>query len=43
MEKERTINIILANDKPQDNKIFDADGVKSKTILLNYLVYMEGM
>ena len=41
MELKETINIILANDKPQDNKVFDEDGVKSKLILLNYLVDME--
>ena len=43
MELKETINIILANDKPQDNKIFDEDGVKSKLILLNYLVDMEDL
>jgi len=43
MELKETINIILANDKPLDNKVFDEDGVKSKLILLNYLVDMEDM
>ena len=41
LELKETINIILANDKPQDNKIFDEEGVKSKLILLNYLIDME--
>jgi hypothetical protein len=41
MELKETINIILANDKPHKNKIFDEEGVKSKLILLNYLVDME--
>ena len=43
MELKETINVILANDKPQDNKIFDEEGVKSKLILLNYLVDMEDL
>ncbi|NPA59838.1 MAG: hypothetical protein GXO30_05175 [Epsilonproteobacteria bacterium] len=41
MELKEMINVVLANDKPQENKIFDEDGVKSKMILLNYLVDME--
>jgi hypothetical protein len=41
MELKEMINIVLANDKPQNNKVFDEDGVKSKMILLNYLVDME--
>ena len=43
MELKEMINIILANDKPQDNKVFDKDGVKSKLILLNYLLDMEDL
>jgi len=41
MQLKEMINVVLANDKPQDNKVFDEDGVKSKMILLNYLVDME--
>ncbi len=41
MELKEMINIILANDKPQDNKIFDNEKVKSKVILLNYLIDLE--
>ena len=41
IELKEMINVILANDKPQDNKIFDENGVKSKMILLNYLLDME--
>ncbi len=43
MELKEIINMVLANEKPQDNKIFDEDGVKSKMILLNYLVDMEDL
>lgn len=43
MELKEMINVILANDKPQDNSIFDEDGVKSKIILLNYLIDMEDL
>jgi hypothetical protein len=43
MKLKETINYILANDKPQDNEIFDNDEVKNKTILLNYLVDMEDL
>lgn len=41
MELKDMINGVLANDKPQDNKVFDEDGVKNRLILLNYLVDME--
>ena len=41
MELKEMINRVLSNDKPQENKIFDEDGVKSKMILLNYLTDME--
>ena len=43
MELKEMINTILANDKPQDNKIFEDDKVKSKVILLNYLIDMEDL
>ena len=43
MRLKETINHILANNKPQDNEIFDNDEVKSKIILLNYLVDMEDL
>jgi hypothetical protein len=43
MELKEIINTVLANEKPQDNKVFDEDGVKSKLILLNYLVDMEDL
>jgi hypothetical protein len=43
MKLKETINTILANDKPQDNEIFDNDEVKDKIILLNYLVDMEDL
>ncbi len=43
MELKEMINTVLANEKPQDNKVFDEDGVKSKMILLNYLVDMEDL
>ena len=43
IELKDTINIILANDKPQDNEIFEHSEVKSKIILLNYLVDMEDL
>jgi len=43
IELKEMINVILANDKPQDNKIFDENGVKSKMLLLNYLVDMEDL
>ena len=33
----------IATYKPQENKIFDEEGVKSKLILLNYLVDMEDL
>jgi len=41
VELKELINHTLANEKPQDNAIFDQDGVKSKMILLNYLIDME--
>ena len=34
MKLKETINTILANDKPQNNEIFDNDEVKNKIILL---------
>lgn len=43
MELKELINHILANYKPQDNKIFDNPNVKNKLILLNYLVDMEDL
>jgi hypothetical protein len=43
MELKEMINTLLATEKPQDNKVFDEDGVKSKMILLNYLVDMEDL
>ena len=43
MELKEMINTVLANEKPQDNKVFDEEGVKSKMILLNYLVDMEDL
>jgi hypothetical protein len=42
-ELKARINGILANEKPQDNKVFDDRGVKSKMILLNYLVDLEDL
>ena len=33
----------LANSKPLDNQVFEQEGVKSKMILLNYLVDMEDL
>ena len=42
-ELKELINYTLANHKPQDNDIFDQDGVKNKMILLNYLLYMEDL
>jgi len=33
----------LANHKPQDNEIFDQDGVKNKIILMNYMLDMEDL
>jgi len=43
MELKEMINTIIANDKPQDNKIFDKEGVKSKIILMNYLIDLEDL
>jgi hypothetical protein len=43
MKLKETINTILANEKPQDNEIFDNDEVKNKIILLNYLVDAEDL
>ena len=43
IEFKEFINKRLATWKPQDNKIFDEDGVKHKMILLNYLVDMEDL
>jgi len=37
------INHTLANHKPQDNKVFEQEGVKNKLILLNYLLDMEDL
>jgi len=37
------INHTLANHKPQDNKVFEMDGVQNKLVLLNYLVDMEDL
>lgn len=43
MELKNLINRALADSKPQDNKIFEKEGVKNKLILLNYLVDMEDL
>lgn len=43
MELKELINTTLANFKPQDNKIFEKEGVKNKLILLNYLVDVEDL
>ena len=43
MELKNLINTALAESKPQDNKIFEKEGVKNKLILLNYLVDMEDL
>ena len=43
MELKEMINTSLANDKLQDNKVFEEEGVKNKMILLNYLVDMEDL
>ena len=43
LELKARINEMLANEKPQDNNVFDEKGVKSKMILLNYLVDMEDL
>lgn len=37
------INHTLAEYKPQDNKVFGEEGVKTKMVLLNYLVDMEDL
>jgi hypothetical protein len=43
VELKELISHTVANYKPQDNKVFDEDGVKRKLILLNYLVDMEDL
>ncbi len=43
MELKEQINYNISNYKPQDNKVFEIDGVKPKLILLNYLVDMEDL
>ncbi len=43
MELKEMIDTILANEKPQNNKVFDEEGVKSKMILLNYLLDADGL
>ncbi len=43
MELKELINTTLAQFKPQDNKIFEKEGVKNKLILLNYLVDVEDL
>ena len=43
MELKNLINRALADSKPQDNKIFEKEGVKNKLILLNYLVDVEDL
>jgi hypothetical protein len=43
MELKNLINTALTDSKPQDNKIFEKEGVKNKLILLNYLVDMEDL
>ncbi len=42
-ELKELISHTLSNYKPQDNEIFDKDGVKNKMILLNYLINMEDL
>lgn len=37
------INHTLAEYKPQDNKVFDEEGVKPRMVLFNYLVDMEDL
>lgn len=37
------ISHTLAKYKPQDNKVFEQEGVKNKLILLNYLIDMEDL
>ncbi len=43
VQLKNLINTALVDSKPQDNKIFEKDGVKNKLILLNYLVDMEDL
>ena len=43
MALKATIGNNLANVKPLDNQVFEQEGVKSKMILLNYLVDMEDL
>ena len=43
MELKEQINYTLSNHKTQDNKVFKKEAVKSKLILLNYLVDMEDL
>lgn len=43
MELKNLINTALADSKPQDNKIFEKEGVKNKLILLSYLLDMEDL
>lgn len=43
MELKEMIDTVLANEKPQNNKVFEKDGVKSKMILLNYLMDAEDL
>ena len=37
------LDTIIADEKPQNNKVFEQDGVKSKMILLNYLMDAEDL
>ncbi len=43
MAFKELINRNLATSKPQNNKIFDKEGVKNKLILLNYKIDMEDL
>ena len=43
MELKEMIDTVLANEKPQNNKVFEQEGVKSKMILLNYLLDAEDL
>jgi len=42
-ELKELINYTLANEKPQDNEIFDNPEVKNRIILMNYFIDMEDL
>ena len=43
MELKEMIDTIIADEKPQNNEVFEDEGVKSKMILLNYLLDAEDL